>query len=65
MAFKEIAATIIRGYYYALVEGPDGIRLEMNFVPRAGLLAAEMSFNPPRVISETAVVRARHRVNGE
>jgi hypothetical protein len=50
----------VPGDYYALVEGPDGIRLEVGFVPRAGLLAAGVSFNPPRVISETAVVRARH-----
>jgi catechol 2,3-dioxygenase-like lactoylglutathione lyase family enzyme len=52
---KEMAATIIRGpeegswapgYYYVLFEDPDGIRLEVCFVPGAGLLAAGASFNP-------------------
>src|SRR6266436_2707084 len=46
---KEMNATIVRGptegdwapgYYYVLFEDPDGIRLEVNFVPGAGLLAA-------------------------
>jgi hypothetical protein len=45
---KEMNATIVRGpvegswapgYYYVLFEDPDGIRLEVNFVPGAGLLA--------------------------
>jgi hypothetical protein len=27
------------GNYYVLFEDPDGIRLEVNFVPSAGLLA--------------------------
>jgi catechol 2,3-dioxygenase-like lactoylglutathione lyase family enzyme len=44
----ELKATIIRppredswapGYYSVLFEDPDGIRLEMNFVPGKGLLA--------------------------
>ncbi len=44
---KEIGARIIRGpeesswakgYYSVLFEDPDGIRLEANFVPDAGLL---------------------------
>ena len=26
------------GYYYVLFEDPDGIRLEVNFIPGAGLL---------------------------
>jgi hypothetical protein len=34
------------GYYYVLFEDPDGIRLEVNFVPGAGLLAAGVHFNP-------------------
>jgi catechol 2,3-dioxygenase-like lactoylglutathione lyase family enzyme len=34
------------GYYYVLFEDPDGIRLEVCFVPGAGLLAAGASFNP-------------------
>ncbi len=42
-----LGATIVRGpeerdwapgYYYVLFEDPDGIRLEVNFVPGAGLL---------------------------
>ena len=50
-------ATIVRGpvegrwapgYYYVLFEDPDGIRLEVNFVPGAGLLAPGASFNPSR-----------------
>jgi len=52
---REMAATIIRGpeegnwapgYYYVLFEDPDGIRLEVCFVPGAGLLAAGASFDP-------------------
>ena len=52
---KEMEATIIRGpidgpwapgYYYVLFEDPDGIRLEVNFVPWAGLLADGAQFNP-------------------
>ena len=43
----EIGARIVRGpqegdwapgYYYVLFEDPDGIRLEVNFVPGTGLL---------------------------
>ena len=26
------------GYYYVLFEDPDGIRIEVNFIPGAGLL---------------------------
>jgi hypothetical protein len=46
---KDMSATIIRGpeeaswapgYYSVLFEDPDGIRLEMCFVPGAGLLAS-------------------------
>lgn len=52
---KEIGATIVRGpqegnwapgYYYVLFEDPDGIRLEVNFVPGAGLLAEGAQFDP-------------------
>ena len=52
---REMGATIVRGplegswapgYYYVLFEDPDGIRLEVNFVPGAGLLAAGAAFNP-------------------
>ena len=52
---KKIGATIVRGpeeghwapgYYYVLFEDPDGIRLEVNFVPGQGVLARDTSFNP-------------------
>jgi hypothetical protein len=45
---KELRAHIVHppredafapGYYSVLFEDPDGIRLEMNFVPGKGLLA--------------------------
>jgi catechol 2,3-dioxygenase-like lactoylglutathione lyase family enzyme len=51
----EIGATIVHppeegpwapGYYSVLFEDPDGIRLEMNFVPGQGLLADGARFNP-------------------
>ena len=44
---RELGAVMVRGpeerdwapgYYYVLFEDPDGIRLEVNFVPGAGLL---------------------------
>jgi catechol 2,3-dioxygenase-like lactoylglutathione lyase family enzyme len=52
---NEMEATIVRGpvegswapgYYYVLFEDPDGIRLEVNFVPGAGLLAEGVQFDP-------------------
>jgi catechol 2,3-dioxygenase-like lactoylglutathione lyase family enzyme len=52
---QEMNAAIVRGpmegswapgYYYVLFEDPDGIRLEVNFVPGAGLLADDARFNP-------------------
>jgi catechol 2,3-dioxygenase-like lactoylglutathione lyase family enzyme len=52
---REIGATIIRGpdegtwvagYYSVLFEDPDGIRLEVNFVPGAGILDEGARFNP-------------------
>jgi len=52
---QEMNATIVRGpmygdwapgYYYVLFEDPDGIRLEINYVPGQGVLAADTSFNP-------------------
>jgi catechol 2,3-dioxygenase-like lactoylglutathione lyase family enzyme len=52
---KEMGATIVRGpleggwapgYYYVLFEDPDGIRLEVNHVPGAGVLAEGAAFNP-------------------
>lgn len=51
----EVGATIVRGplegawapgYYYVLFEDPDGIRLEVNYVPGAGIFAAGAAFNP-------------------
>jgi hypothetical protein len=52
---NEMDATIVRGsqegtwapgYYHVLFEDPDGIRLEVNFVPGAGVLADGTQFNP-------------------
>lgn len=50
---KEMNATIVRGPMegpwapgYVLFEDPDGIRLEVNFVPGVGLLAEGAQFNP-------------------
>lgn len=34
------------GYYYVVFEDPDGIRLEVNFVPGKGLLAADTPLSP-------------------
>jgi hypothetical protein len=33
------------GYYYVLFEDPDGIRLEINYVPGAGVFAEGAAFN--------------------
>ncbi len=33
------------GYYYVLFEDPDGIRLEVNYVPGQGVLAADTAFD--------------------
>jgi catechol 2,3-dioxygenase-like lactoylglutathione lyase family enzyme len=52
---REMGATIVRGpnenhwapgYYSVLFEDPDGIRLEINHVPGAGLLTDGASLNP-------------------
>src|SRR4051812_8591261 len=52
---RELGATIVRapeqgtwapGYYSVLFEDPDGIRLEVNHVPGAGVLAPGAVFNP-------------------
>jgi catechol 2,3-dioxygenase-like lactoylglutathione lyase family enzyme len=54
-AVREIGGTVVRGpeegtwapgYYSVLFEDPDGIRLEMCFVPGAGVLEAGVSFDP-------------------
>jgi len=51
---REMGATIIRapspgswapGYYSVLFEDPDGIRLEVNHVPGAGVLAEGANFD--------------------
>ena len=34
------------GYYYVLFEDPDGIRIEVNFVPGQGVLAEDAGFDP-------------------
>jgi len=34
------------GYYYVLCEDPDGIRIEINYVPGQGVLAEDAGFNP-------------------
>lgn len=34
------------GYYYVLCEDPDGIRVEFNHVPGAGVLAEDTEFDP-------------------
>lgn len=54
---KEMKAAIIRGpmegnwapgYYYILFEDPDGIRLEVNYVPGEGVLDENNKFNANR-----------------
>ena len=35
------------GYYYVLFEDPDGIRIEVNFVPSKGLLQEDATFGSP------------------
>jgi catechol 2,3-dioxygenase-like lactoylglutathione lyase family enzyme len=34
------------GYYFIVFEDPDGIRLEVNFIPGKGLLATDPPINP-------------------
>ena len=34
------------GYYYVVFEDPDGIRLEVNYLPGKGLLAGEQPISP-------------------
>ena len=34
------------GYYFIVFEDPDGIRLEVNFIPGKGLLAQDPPINP-------------------
>jgi catechol 2,3-dioxygenase-like lactoylglutathione lyase family enzyme len=42
------------GYYYVLFEDPDKIRLEICFVPGAGLLADGRSFEPGKDFESNA-----------
>jgi len=57
---REIGTTVVRGpltgdwapgYYYVLFEDPDGIRVEINYVPGAGVLAPGVEFNSGREYS--------------
>jgi len=41
-----LAGNFAPGYYYIVFEDPDGIRLEVNFVPGRGLLATDPPLNP-------------------
>jgi catechol 2,3-dioxygenase-like lactoylglutathione lyase family enzyme len=34
------------GYYFVVFEDPDGIRLEVNFIPGKGLFASDPPINP-------------------
>lgn len=52
---QELNATIVTppqegpwapGYYSILFEDPDGIRVEVNYVPGKGVLAKDAGFNP-------------------
>ena len=36
----------VNGYYYIVFEDPNGIRLEVNFVPGSGVLDSKNTFNP-------------------
>jgi hypothetical protein len=45
------------GYYYVLFEDPDGIRLEVCFVPGTDLLAPGTSFNPSGELSRRLSLR--------
>ena len=38
----------VKGYYYIVFEDPDGIRLEVNYVPGTGVLDKENNFNPSK-----------------
>jgi hypothetical protein len=55
ICFEKLGPTIIQdpqegtwapGYYSVLFEDPDGIRLEANFVPGAGVLQPDVKFDP-------------------
>jgi catechol 2,3-dioxygenase-like lactoylglutathione lyase family enzyme len=36
----------VKGYYYIVFEDPDGIRLEVNYVPNKGIFEKNAKFNP-------------------
>ena len=55
LLLKSIKANVIRGpingnwvkgYYYIVFEDPDGIRLEVNYVPQKGIFEKDSFFNP-------------------
>ena len=57
---KDMSATIVRGplegtwapgYYYVLFEDPDGIRLEINYVPGKGVLLRALPSIPAKAIA--------------
>ena len=41
-----ISGSWVKGYYYIVFEDPDGIRLEVNYVPKKGVFEKDNSFNP-------------------
>lgn len=41
-----ISGSWVKGYYYIVFEDPDGIRLEVNYVPKKGVFEKYNSFNP-------------------
>jgi len=41
-----IEADFAPGYYYFVFEDPDGIRLEINYVPGRGLLVGDTPLSP-------------------
>ena len=38
----------VKGYYYIVFEDPDGIRLEVNYVPGTGVLDKKNKFDPSK-----------------
>ena len=41
-----ISGNWVSGYYYIVFEDPDGIRLEVNYVPKKGIFERNAIFNP-------------------
>jgi catechol 2,3-dioxygenase-like lactoylglutathione lyase family enzyme len=70
---KEMNATIVGGplegtwapgYYYVLFEDPDGIWLEVNFVPGPVFLRMAPSSTPPQATFESLLPRSPKAVSG-